>query len=137
MSTSNKNEWYKDLDISSKGKPTGIDHIDNVLPSGTCYCIISNNEVVEQVDVYKDSQKVHYKKFKYDNLERVIENAMYSPDGNGGWHIIDDVWYYEYDPATGLRTKKITRIPGASTAKEILYDESGNRIREATITIND
>lgn len=58
-------------------------------PTGACYCIISNNEVVDQVDVYKDGQKVHYK--KYDNVGRVIENAMYSPDGNGGWHIIDDI----------------------------------------------
>ena len=135
MDASNKKEWFKDLDISSKGDPQGIDQIEGALPTGTCYCIISNNEVVEQVDVYKDGHKVHYKKFGYDNAGRVIENAMYSPDGTGEWHIIDDIWYYEYDPATGLRTKKIMRMPGASTAKEILYDESGNRISEKTIRV--
>lgn len=137
MSASNKKEWYKDLDISTKGKPTGINQIDDILPVGTCYCIVSNNDTVEQVDVYKDGQKIHYKKFGYDNLGRVIENAMYSPDGNGGWHIIDDIWYYEYDPNTGLRTKKVMRMPGALTAQEILYDKNGNRVSEKTITFSD
>lgn len=133
---SNKNEWYKDLDISSKGKPTGIDRIDDMLPNDTCYCIISSNGIVEQVDVYKDGQKIHYKKFGYDNLGRVIENAMYSPDGNGRWHIADDIWYYEYNPQNGLRSKKIMRMPGASTAQEVLYNEDGSRISERTITIS-
>jgi len=137
MSTTNKKEWYKDLDISPKGKPTGIDQIDDTLPTGTCYCIISNDGIVGQVDVYKDGQKIHYKKFGYDNHNRVIENAMYSPNGNSGWHIVDDIWYYEYDHETGLRAKKVMRMTGASTAQEILYDKDGNRISEKTITFSD
>ena len=68
-----------------------------------CYCIVSDKDITERIDVYKNGQKIHYKEFRYDNLGRVIENAMYSPDKKGGWHIIDDVWYYEYDPATGRR----------------------------------
>jgi hypothetical protein len=135
-SASNKKEWYKDLDISSKGKPTGIDQIEGMLPASICYCIISNNASVEQVDVYNDGRKIHYKKFEYDNLGRVVENVMYSPDGSGGWHIADDIWYYEYDNETGHRTKKIMRMPNASTAKEILYDKEGNRISEKTIFIS-
>ncbi len=137
MSTSNKKEWFRDLDISSQGKPTGIDQIDGMVITDTCYCITSNNDIIKQVDVYKDGQKIHYKKFDYDNLGRVVKNAMYSPNKKGGWHIIDDVWYYEYDSETGLRTKKVMRMPGASTAQEILYDENGNRTSEKTITIND
>ncbi len=134
--TSNKKEWYKDLDISSKGKPTGTDQIDDKLSTNTCYCIITAGGFAEQVDVYKDGRKVHYKKFGYDDLGRVIENTMYSPDGNGGWHVVDDVWYYEYDPKTGLRSKKIIRMPGASTAREILYREDGSRISEKTIAVS-
>jgi|GEM_PF-6836133 len=133
MSTSHKKEWYKDLDISLEGKPVGINQINDVLSIGVCYCIFSSDNIVEQVDVYKDHQKIHYKKFRYDNLGRVIENVMYSPDGNGGWHIIDDVWYYEYDPETGLRSKKTMKMLGASTAREVLYDKDGSRIRERTI----
>lgn len=108
-----------------------------MLPAGTCYCIITDNDIVERVDVYKDGHKIHYKKFGYDNLGRVIENAMYSPDGKGGWHIIDDIWYYKYNPATGHRTKKIMRMPGTPMAQEILYDKDGNRISEKTITFSD
>ena len=137
MNASNKKEWYKDLDISSKGKPTGIDQIDNLLPIGICYCIISNKDSVEQVDVYKNGQRVNYKKFGYDKLGRVVRNAMYSPDENGDWHIMDDIWYYEYDPETGLRIKKIIRMPGASTAQEISYDKNGKRISEKTIAFKD
>jgi len=134
--TSNKKEWYKELDISSTGKPTGINQINKPLSTGICYYIISNEGIVDQVDVYKNGQKIHYKKFSYDSLGRVIENAMYSPDENGGWHIIDDIWYYEYNPETGLRFKKIMRMPGASTAQEILYNEEGSRISEKTVTID-
>ena len=104
MNASNKKEWYKDLDISPKGKPTGIDQVDNLLSIGICYCIISNDNSVEQVDVYKNGQKVHYKKFGYDKRGRVVENAMYSPDEKGDWHILYDIWYYNYEPASGLRT---------------------------------
>lgn len=135
-SDSNKKEWYKDLDISPKGKPTGIGQIDGMLPNDICYCIISSNGIVEQVDVYENGQKIRYKKFSYDRLGRVIENAMYSPDGNGGWRIVDDIWYYEYNPETGLRFKKIMRVPGASTAQEILYNEDGSRISEKTVTVD-
>lgn len=136
MSVVNKKEWYKDLDISSKGKPTGIDQIDSVLSTGICYCITSSDDTAEQADVYQDGQRVHYKKFGYDDFGRVIENAMYSPDNDGEWQIIDDVWYYEYDPETGLRTKKIMKMPGASTAKEISYDKDGNRTGERIVAFN-
>lgn len=132
----NKKEWYRDLDISSTGKPTGIDQIDGMLPTGKCYCLISNKGIIEQADVYEDGEKIHFKKFGYDDFGRVIENAMYSPDGNSGWHIIDDVWYYEYSLETGLRHKKIMRMPGASTAQEILYREDGSRISEKTIAVD-
>jgi hypothetical protein len=129
----NKQEWYKNLDISSKGKPLGIDRINEVSSTGICYCLMINGDTVEQVDVYQDGRKINYKKFTYDTSGCVIENAMYSPDGSGGWHITDDIWYYEYHPTTGLRTKKIMKLPGASTAQEILYNEEGQRISERTI----
>ena len=136
MNAITKNQqWYKNLDISLKGQPTGIERIDGISSRGTCYCIISRNDVIDRVDVYDDGQRIHYKKFGYDKLGRVIENTMYSPDGNGEWHIADDIWYYEYDQETGLRTKKITRMPSSSTAHEILYDEQGNRTGETLITI--
>ncbi len=103
--------------------------------AGTCYCIINTQGAIEQVDVYEDGQKIHHKKFTYDDAGRVIENRMYSPDGNGGWYIADDVWHYEYSPVSGLRTKKIMRMPGAPTAHEISYDGAGNRTSERTIKI--
>jgi hypothetical protein len=103
---------------------------------GVCYCIISKDGVIDRIDMYEDSQKIHYKKFGYDDLGRVIKNMMYSPDGQGGWHIADDIWYYEYDQETGLRIKKIMRMPGSSIAREILYDKQSNRVSETVITIN-
>lgn len=135
MDTSNKQEWYRDLDISSKGKPIGIDKIDTMLDEGVCYCIVTQDGSVERVDVYENGRKIHYKKFVYDKLGRVIENAMYSPDNGGEWRIFDDIWYYEYDPKTGDRSKKIMKMPGSSSATEILYDTSGKRISERTITV--
>lgn len=131
----NIERWYKDLDISLSGKPTGIEQIDTMPSSGLCYCIVSKDNAVERVDVYEDGKKINYKKFEYDDYGRVIENKMYSPDGNGGWHNIDDIWYYEYDPETGLRTKKVIRMPGSTTALEILYDEHGNRTSERTVIV--
>ena len=130
----NDEQWYKDLDISIKGKPTGIEQISAILPSGLCYCIVSKDKVIGRVDVYEDGKKTHYKKFKYDNLGRVIENKMYSPDGNGGWHNVDDIWHYVYNEESGLRQKKIIKMPSATTAREILYDEQGNRTNERIIT---
>ena len=126
-------QWYKDLDISSKGKPTGVEQISSMLSAGLCYCIVSKDDIVERADVYKDGRRIHYKKFVYDNLGRVIENKMYSPDGNGGWHNVDDIWYYSYNEQSGLRQKKTIKMPGATTAREITYDEQGNRISEVVI----
>lgn len=131
----NDQQWYKDLDISLDGKPTGIEQVDAMFPTGLCYCVVSKDDVVERVDVYEDGQRIHYKKFGYDSLGRVIENKMYSPDGNGGWHNVDDIWYYVYDENSGLRQKKIIKMPGDTTAREILYDEQGNRISERVITV--
>jgi hypothetical protein len=136
MNTESEDEqWYKDLDISSKGKPTGIEQMDTVLSVGLCYCIVTKDNVVERVDVYEEGHKIHYKKFRYDNLGRVIENKMYSPDGNGGWHNVDDIWYYVYDEKSGLRRKKIIKMPNATTAREILYNKQGNRTSETVITV--
>jgi tRNA(adenine34) deaminase len=126
-------QWYKDLDISTGGTPTGIDRLTAMSPTGLCYCIIARDNVIERVDVYEDSKRTHYKKFKYDNSGRVIENMMYSPDGNDNWHIVDDIWYYVYDEESGLRVKKIMQALNATTAREILYDKEGNRIQETTI----
>jgi hypothetical protein len=136
MNTESKNEqWYQDLDITSKGKPVGIERIDKMLSNGLCYCIISDGDVIERVDVYKDGLRVNYKKFNYDDLGRVVENMMYSPDGNGGWHNVDDIWYYAYNETSELRQKKTIKMPGATTAREILYDENGSRISEKTVDI--
>lgn len=135
MSSTKNKQWYKELDISPQGFPTGIDSIEGMLPQDICYCIISKDGVIDQVDVFKNGQKIHYKKFAYGNLGRVIENMMYSPGENGKWHIEDDVWYYEYSPVTGVRTKKVIQAPGALTAYEILYDEQGNRTSEKTINL--
>lgn len=126
-------KWYKDLDISSEGFPVGIDEIDSMSSSGICYCIIANSGIVERADVFENGKKAHYKVFGYDKKGRVIENTMYTPDNNGNWIIADSIWYYEYDPATGLRSKKIMQMPGASTATEITYDQSGNRTNETLI----
>ena len=135
MNTESKSEqWYRDLDISPEGKPTGIKQLTAKLPAGVCYCIISKGKVIERVDVYEDGQKIHYKEFTYDKFGRVIENKMYSPDKNGGWQNKDDIWYYEYDETSGLRQKKIIKMPGSSVAREILYDRQGNRTGETLIT---
>lgn len=137
MDANHNQAWYQDLDISLEGRPIGIDPVEHMLPAWKCYNIISNNGIVERVDVYESGKKVRYKEFFYDNSGRVVENRMYSPDGRGGWHIVNDTWYYEYDAATGLRGKKITRIPGASTAREVIYDTEGNRISERTIAVRE
>jgi hypothetical protein len=134
--TSSGEQWYKDLDISLKGQPVGIEQIDKILLKGSCYCIVSQDGVIDRVDMYKDGQRIHYKKFGYDNLGRVIENTMYSPDDNGNWHVADDIWYYEYHQKTGLRTKKIMRMPGSSTVREISYDGQGNRTSETVTTVD-
>ena len=133
MSGTQTTEWYKDLGISLKGEPTGIERMNSLSSRGFCYCIVKEGSKVDHVDVYQDGNKVHYKKFQYDNLGRVVTNMMYSPDGKGGWSIQDDVWYYTYDPRSGLRRKKIMQMLGAPSAIEVSYDEHGNRVQEKTV----
>ena len=132
-SNPNNEQWYKDLDISIEGTPTGIDRLDNISPTGLYYCIVTQNNIIERVDMYENGKRIHYKKFRYDKFGRVIENMMYSPDRNGGWHIVDDIWYYVYDEESGLRLKKIMRMPNSTTGREILYDKDGNRVKETII----
>lgn len=126
-------QYYKELDISLTGKPVGIEKIPTISPRGICYCIVTANSIVQRVDVYDNAKRIHYKEFGYDEKGRVIENKMYSADGHGGWQIVDDIWHYEYDKETGLRCKKIMQLPGASTAREILYDQNGQKVQETTI----
>ena len=52
-----KKEWYNDLDISLKGRPTGIEPIATLLPVGLCYCIISQDGIVDRFDVLKTARK--------------------------------------------------------------------------------
>ncbi|WP_433576783.1 toll/interleukin-1 receptor domain-containing protein [Nocardia brasiliensis] len=126
--------WYKSLNISPLGQPTGGDQIAQVAPTGASYCIYWENGVVDHVDVYLNGTKVNYKEFVYDSQGRVIENRMYSPDGYGGWHNVDDVWYYSYDPKTGRRSKKFMKNQGAPSGREITYDDHGRQIEENIIT---
>lgn len=127
--------YYKDLDISRDGRPVGIDEVAEISNNGLCYCIIEQDDTVERIDVYKDTAKIHYKKFGYDAKGRVVKNIMYTPDGTGNWHIADDIWYYVYDDVSGLRSKKVTKMPEVSQANEITYDQAGGRTGERAIII--
>lgn len=131
----NSERWYKDLDISITGQPTGIDELPAKTDMGICYCIITVNSVVERVDVYENGQRIHYKQFGYDGQGRVSTNSMYSLDGKGNWILEDDVWHYVYDEETGVRTKKIIVTSGSSRAKEFSYDTEGNRIKEEMVSV--
>jgi hypothetical protein len=51
---------------------------------------------------------------------------MYSPDGRGGWHCLDSIWYYTYGSESGRRSKKLIKYPDASSAREIRYDHAGH-----------
>lgn len=127
-------QWYKALDISHLGEPIGIDELSQPVRSGTSYRMHWDKGTVTQVDVYLNQEKIHYKKFGYDDKGRVVENMMYSPDGVGGWHIADDIWYYTYDKKTGSRTKKLMKMPGANSGRELSYDAKGRKIEENIIS---
>jgi hypothetical protein len=59
---------------------------------------------------------------------------MYSPDGNGGWHVVDDVWYYTYDDVTGERKTKLMKMLGAQSGREISYNDQGQAIEENIVS---
>lgn len=111
--------------------------ITQLAPNGSCYCIIWKDGIVEQVDVYLNEDKVNYKKFGYDEQGRVIENMMYSPDGAGGWHCVDDIWYYSYDKVSGRRIKKFMKLLDAPSGRELTYDGHDRVIEENIISSGD
>lgn len=122
--------WYKGLDISLFGEPMGVGEIAQMASNGPAYEMLWEQGVVVQVDVYQNGKKVNHKNFGYDNQGRVVENRMYSPDGKGGWRLADDVWYYTYDTESGRRTKKLMKFPGASSGREVSYDDHGRATEE-------
>ncbi|MFI9636662.1 toll/interleukin-1 receptor domain-containing protein [Nocardia sp. NPDC051929] len=126
--------WYKSLEISSLGQPTGIGALTQVAPTGSSYCIYWDKGVVDRVDVFQNANLINYKKFGYDDRGRVVENRMYSPDGKGGWHVEEDVWYYTYHPQTGRRWKKYMKYDGARSGRELTYNEHGRQTEENIIT---
>ncbi len=127
-------KWFKNLNISNLGEPCGEHPVAQMSTLGMAYKIIWDGGTVIRVDVYNNGRHVHYKKFTYDSDGRVIENRMFSPDGNGGWHVVDDVWYYEYDPKTGVRSRKIMRYDGEATYRFVMYTPDGLAIEERVAT---
>lgn len=126
--------WFKGLNISNLGQPVGIGPTPQKASLGASYRLQWESGVVVRVDVYDDGALAHYKEFDYDNRGRVIANKMYSPDGNGGWAILDDVWYYSYDARTGVRATKTMRYLGEATARVVHYDADGRALREEITT---
>ncbi|MEV5967309.1 toll/interleukin-1 receptor domain-containing protein [Kribbella sp. NPDC051952] len=126
--------WYKSLEISPLGQPTGIGSLTQIAPTGSSYCIYWEEGVVQRVDVLQNAKLINFKEFIYDAKGRVVENRMYSPDGSGGWHIEEDVWYYTYDPKTGRRSKKYMKYQGARSGRELTYNQDGRQIEENIIT---
>lgn len=126
--------WYKGLNISNFGLPVGVGPTAQRPSLGASYCISWEHGTVVRVDVYESNNLVHYKQFDYDAQGRVVANRMYSPDGNGGWAILDDVWYYEYSAANGSRSTKTMRFLGEATARVVSYDAAGRAIAEVVVT---
>lgn len=122
--------WFKGLNISNLGEPVGVGPTTQKASIGHSYCMHWVNGVVTRVDVFTNGKLANYKEFGFDKLGRVIENKMYSPDGAGGWGVIEDVWYYRYDPRTGLRSEKIIKFLGENTSRVVSYDEQGYAIDE-------
>lgn len=126
--------WYKGLNISNLGTPVGIGSTAQKATIGQSYQLLWNGGVVERVNVYTDGVMSNYKVLGYDDAGRVVENRMYSPDGDGSWSVQEDVWYYEYDPKTGRRLRKTMRFDGEQTSRVVTYDSAGNAISEAIVT---
>lgn len=130
-------EWCEKLDISSLGKVVGIGGLQEIVLRGSCFCIIHEDESIPRVDVYSNGKRVNYKRFEFDSKGRVIKNMMYEPDGVGGWHCVDDIWYYTYDNVTGLRTTKLMKKPDARSGRELTYNKEGKAIKETIVTDDD
>ncbi|KUN25530.1 hypothetical protein AQJ23_16825 [Streptomyces antibioticus] len=59
---------------------------------------------------------------------------MYSLDESGAWAVLDDVWYYTYNPKTGVRATKTMRYLGEATARIVYYDALGLPTTEEIVT---
>lgn len=126
--------WYKGLDISHYGEPVGVGEVAQMPSLGGSYLITWKDGIVVRVDVYANGTKTNYKQFGYDRQGRVIENAMFSPDGKGGWHVVEDIWYYTYDDTTGRRKTKLMKKLDASSGRQITYDDQGTVIDDKVVT---
>lgn len=122
--------WYKGLNISNLGEAVGIGSVAQMATLGHSYEMRWRNGKVERVDVYSNGHLANFKKFGFDDRGRVIENKMYSRSPDGEWTVQDDVWYYEYDPSTGSRSKKTMRYEGERTARVVYYDSDGVAVEE-------
>lgn len=125
---------FKGLNITNLGAPAGTGPVTQMASLGQTYQMHWQDGIVTRVDVFTDGALSNYKEFGYDDQGRVIENRMYSPNGSGGWAVIKDVWYYSYDPVTGLRQTKTMRYLGEHTALVDYYDSEGRAIREEVVT---
>jgi hypothetical protein len=126
--------WYKNLDISTYGEPVGVAELSQKAVTGFCVSISWRDGVATQVDVYLNGERVNYKQFGFDEQGRVIKNMMYSPDGQGGWHLVEDVWYYTYDPVTGRRATKTMKYEDARAGRKLTYNQDGKVIEENIVT---
>ena len=129
--------WYKSLEISPFGEPTGIGEMTQLAPMGSSYCITWEHGTVTQVDVYMNAERINYKKFDFDDKGRVIKNMMYSPAAQGDWKIIEDVWYYTYDPDSGRRIRKFVDVVGKPSGRELIYDGHNHVVEENIISTGD
>ena len=128
--------WYKGLDISSCGEPVGVGEVAQMATVGASYLITWDLGTVTRVDVYFNGKMVNYKQFVLDASGRVVENMMYSPDGQGGWHVVEDIWYYGYDDKTGRRRTKFMKALNAPSGRQIRYDDKGAKVEEMIVSID-
>ncbi len=127
--------WYKSLNISSYGDPTGITEMTQMAPTGSSYKIFWQNGRVDHVDVYQNSKLVNQKRFEFDERGRVIVNKMFTRGAHGDWELFEDIWRYEYDPATGKRLRKfMVPLSPSEPTVELLYDSDGHTLEERIVT---
>ena len=126
--------WYKGLNISNFGEPAGVGPTTQMATLGPSYRIRWTQGVVTRVDVFQNGSLANYKEFEFDSSGRVVANKMFTRDDAGEWAVLDDVWYYDYDPVTGTRSTKTMRYLGESTARVVTYDKNGNALREDIVT---
>jgi hypothetical protein len=127
--------WYKAFDISPFGLIVGISALSQAAPTGPSVCIIYDNGIVKKIEIYQNASMVNYKRFTFDDQNRVHENMMYERDPGSDWRYID-TWRYYYDPASGRRARKVIDKPGARSRREQFYDGHNRLIEEVIVTLD-